>query len=235
MKKNYLFYIWVTIITMSLIACVNDDLNDPLQNAEHESDKTDTETLSKQTVQSNEQGMTKDSYQDYEKMLRIFKLSHDKSFETNTYPDYYGGSYVNDYGKLVIMMKDMESQAAKTFMNEFATVEFKNCLYSHNELQNVVDTIKHRIKCGAEHCKNIIMFGIEEGDNSISVYFRHNDKQAIQDFKKNISSFPNIIFGQCSDIDEHYLICGDMFTGLGWGSYGIGSFGYRAVDGNGNA
>lgn len=88
----------------------------------------------------------------YRKMLEGFSMqpaafafSEEEETCTDIYPDYYGGSYIEEEtGKLVVLIKgDIEecSNEIAQMTEEDSCIVYKPCSVSYNELEKTIDTI----------------------------------------------------------------------------------------------
>lgn len=62
----------------------------------------------------------------------------------------YGGCYVNDEGKLVILVKEGESAPIRQLSQttRSSSMTYETCQYSFNELQQVVEEIRQKALVG---------------------------------------------------------------------------------------
>ena len=124
---------------MVICSCANDELSSNMSDVEVEQIQNhNNKQLSKLSQSIEEQAVSEDAYNNFEKMLNIFNLSQEKTLQNAVYPDFYGGVYVDDKERLVIQIKDKSSSDAISFMKQFSDVVFKDCNYSYNELLNVI-------------------------------------------------------------------------------------------------
>lgn len=155
------------------------------------------------------------------------------SVNNPVYPDYYGGTYANDDGDLVVLITESgvstrASNEVQTIMKE-ENVIFSTCKNSYNELQQVVDSISWLMETGANFSSNIGMFGIDVINNKVLVCLRDDSENKKKQLLDNINC-DFIKIGWCSPIEEHLsLECGAAIF-----SDGRGSVGYRAIDSMGN-
>ena len=173
------------------------------------------------------------AYENYIQLMEVLCGQTRSNVDEPVYPDYYGGTYVNDDGDLVVLITEDDyttraSHEIQTIITE-ENVLFVTCKNSYNRLQQVVDSISTLMKGGAEFASNIGMYGIDVINNYVLVYLLDDSEDKKKEF---IEKFDNdlIQIGWCSPIEEHQSVdCGETIF-----DNGIGSIGYRAVDSEGN-
>lgn len=172
---------------------------------------------------------------------------------TDIYPDYYGGAYINDENKLVVLItrKHSMTREAESIQAEFIDdVEYKTCYNSYNRLMDVIDSIKNSQILTSEHLAHVSMLGIDDVDNKVFICLS-NDMEDIQSAYNWDDSIIVCYQGNClyeesssrivDSLDATFpnpptypaLLCGDsiyMKEGTVW--FG-GSIGYRAIDASG--
>ena len=76
----------------------------------------------------------------YDELMASFATTYSNSGE-KIYPDYYGGSYINDAGQLIVYVTDNVQRPA--VLSDNANVVYEPCTYSYNELLSVMDTLNN--------------------------------------------------------------------------------------------
>lgn len=166
-----------------------------------------------------------------------------ESFNTDTrsgkaiYPDWYGGMYVNDYDRVVVLATD---SATHPQIPDGAVI--KRCRYSYNHLDSVQKVISERTDNNEEVRKHLTGFGIFDNSNTIRVMFDKCTPQTIEQFRQTVSDDPSIEFeemrieidtpdkiiidpGDSIKVPENILKCGDFLINPST-KYGA-SLGYR--------
>lgn len=130
----------------------------------------------------------------YEELMDSFPES--RATGQKIYPDYYGGSYINDNGKLVIYIT--EGTDIPTPLNNDENVVYEICDYSYNELLDVMDALNaFKFEHGADSvAKNYNMFGLYDADNRVIVQLDNLSDETIEDFKKLVCDSEAIVFEQ---------------------------------------
>lgn len=153
-----------------------------------------------------------------------------------SYPDYYGGSYIEHNGFLTILISGDSiygaSQVVKVTSNPI--VRFRKCDFSYQELLNVLDNITKSLE-DAPHLvgENVTAAGINDQDNTVEVFMADISEYNISEFRK-IYDHPAITFHKMSGIKYEastsvspaFKLC---LTSASTDN-NFGSFGFRARD-----
>lgn len=120
------------------------------------------------------------------------------SDQEQKYPDYYGGSYINENGKLVVYVTDGAAEQAIEILAESLGngTEYKECNYSFNELHSIMDTINNFMRNPTNKAlsANIRQFCILDDQNTVEVKLRDISDEQIELFKKEVVDSDAIIF-----------------------------------------
>lgn len=137
-------------------------------------------------------------------ILNYFQDSIVKSrvaYDTNnielSYPEYYGGSYLNDDGKLVILLKNNDISIQRTLksVSNNNNLIFESANYSYAELtQYILDILKYQeSKLSTQNsvktydiAEDIIDCTLDDKNNKIIVGIRNLNDNKIKLFKKNV-------------------------------------------------
>lgn len=160
----------------------------------------------------------------YDELLASFSTTY-SNFGEKVYPDYYGGSYVNDDGQLVIYVTDdMQRPAA---LSDNADVIYVPCTYSYNELLSVMDTLNDY---KFSHPNDIVAnnfneFGLYDSENRVIVKLDDLSDESIKEFKENVCDSDVIEFepGSGPIVRDVSVNAGDKISYSG----GSASIGYR--------
>lgn len=136
------------------------------------------------------------------KILNSFKQDNRqiKSIESETdlkYPDYYGGSYLNENGELVILLKET-SNLIRTNLRTIAdnqSLQFESATYSYEELNQMVNQISEYKKANNDRLAEAIdAWALNDKENTIEVYIKNLDDDLISLFKSNVNNSTSFIF-----------------------------------------
>ena len=118
--------------------------------------------------------------------------------KVSDYPDYYGGSFTNVDGKLVIYVKGNVEDHKKEFLEKAETDDliFEPCNFSFKELTEIMDTINVYKLNNADSaiCANFNSYAILDAENRIVVELDEYNKEQIAAFKKRVINSPAIEF-----------------------------------------
>lgn len=140
----------------------------------------------------------------YEEMMNVFDEATLPSDEYE-YPEYYGGSYTDENGRLVVYVTRKYSGDAGELRARFGSrVDYRECDYSYNTLNSLVDELNDfMLKEGDQAlAQNIESFSLVEEDNRIVVRLRDFSDSQIQVFREKISDSGAIVLEETSDLDS---------------------------------
>lgn len=227
MKK--LTFLLVAMAAGLLAACTSDVLEGTLP------DDAVRQTPGDAVALLPEAGMQSEAYRSYETLMGLMKAQTRSAGTSAVYPEYYGGSYVDDNGKLVVLLASSEAatRSAGSLKGSLSdgSVVYKTCTYSYNTLNALVARITEKAESGASFIyDNVGMFGVDDETNSVLVGLYDNSMDAIAQFRNNVADSPALRFAQCSPILNHALNCADSIGA----TFSRASVGYRAKDKSGN-
>lgn len=170
----------------------------------------------------------------YNNMLKAFNglVYRNLDLDEQSYPDFYGGAYINKDGKLVVNVCEY-SDDIKTSLRSMAqnnSIIISSCDYSYNYLLELMNDIRKykSLNPNSDLTKSFRMVALEEVENRLSVYL--SDLSLVNDFKKEISNSPAISFFE-SDYSEkqagHTVNPGEGMYVMKNGSTYLSSIGYR--------
>lgn len=160
----------------------------------------------------------------YDELMASFSVTHSNSGE-KIYPDYYGGSYINNAGQLVVYVTNDAQRPA--VLSDNADVLYEICAYSYNELLYVMDTLndyKFEHSNDAIAC-NFNEFGLFDSENRVIVKLDDLSDASIREFKENVCNSNAIEFEQ-GDGPVEAEVDVDAGTQISY-SDGSASVGYR--------
>lgn len=164
------------------------------------------------------------------KLLESFGMTKTRSLNVSDYPDYYGGSYINKDGKLVVFLKgEMENTKATLIklIGDNDVIYIKGD-YSYTELNNVLTKITLFIGRNKESqiADNIKYYYLDDFKNNVVVELAKADKIDVKKFKTEVENFSGIVFKECTrEFKDHSLSPG---SSIGKPN-GVASMGYRAT------
>ena len=150
--------------------------------------------------------------------------------DASDFPEYYGGAYINDEGKLVINVTSNTTSISQDFNKRTGTDEFilKPSKYSFKMLTKIMDTLNtYKLKkADSPISANFNSYALLDAQNSIVVYLDEYNQEQIEAFKKQVLDSSAIEFKKATGKvkDEINVNPGSSITSGGSG----GSVGYRA-------
>lgn len=132
-----------------------------------------------------------------------------RSIKDTIYPNYYGGSYIDDEGGLVILSTDNVDCVVEDLKLRAKSSNFKveKCEYSLNELQSLNKKLGDFFEnTSIANDLKWVSVGIDIINNKVSVDLEDCSEQMIAKFKSMISDSPMIKFNEVSPIiwDSEY-------------------------------
>ena len=192
MKKRFIIPL-IIIFSVILSICVSaqpSQADTPLENSESYTDVSVQESAN----------------QLYESLMSAFNSANGKNSSTPSqlsYPDAYGGAYINDSGKLVIYVVESKiedssdidstiedisnfSPADNVLDSTTADYVLEPCEYSYTDLNNIMDLLNnYKINNqGSEIANNFKKFGLYDSENRVMVYLEEFNEEKIKEFKE---------------------------------------------------
>lgn len=158
------------------------------------------------------------------------------NLESDDYPDYYAGSYFDEFDGLVIMVTGDIDKAKKELCEVIGDdgYQIRKVDNSYKEMTRILEAIdKIFFNEKDDRKKNIIAYGISEKENKVFVELEEYSDKSIAEFKTNVVSSDIIAFEK-GETPERILISPGVRIGRtaaasqGQGTAGRSSVGYRA-------
>lgn len=169
------------------------------------------------------------------KLLDSFQSTVSRALnEELTYPDYYGGMYIDKQGFLNVLVKDdvNNSQSVVTRVVNSENVILHSCLYSYSELLHVLKCIDtyNRANPDSEVYKNFKAAKLDDINNRVVVELRDCSSDKVFTFRNNVVDSPIIVFEQTTKkAVEHSLRSGNPVYWLKNSTLYQATMGYRAM------
>lgn len=117
------------------------------------------------------------------------------------YPTYYGGSFIDNNGKFVVCIVGNPAQYRSTIAAVIGSDDFvtESCKYSYREMMQIMDKIdaflsNSSIPVDHPFLSRFAGAGADVFENRVVVQLTEVTDEAIQAFKKDISSSPAVVF-----------------------------------------
>lgn len=143
------------------------------------------------------------AYNAYMQLSDGFGTAHDSRNLVEAYPDYYGGSYINDNGKLVICVPEDAVDTATATLSELDDEGYviEPVTYSYNTLKDVMGQLNdYFLNENTEVSNNINRFGIYDNQNRIVVSLFNASPEKIEEFKEAVCDSPVIVFEEKQNV-----------------------------------
>lgn len=132
----------------------------------------------------------------WNKLKETFGYSHTVS-DSIEYPDYYGGSYIEN-GKLIVYIVKGYNEKTPQLLSSDPIFVVKECDYSYNELLKAANEVSEFI-VSEKNAENPIreklsLCSLSETFNWVEVYVSDLSPSFISEFKKQVSNSPAIKF-----------------------------------------
>ena len=129
-------------------------------------------------------------------------------FHLGFFPEYIGGLYFDDYGRLVILVVEQQVddtvslQSRSRALSNEEIVTTRTVRFSHNQLAQAKDTVTAAMRSNCDtsqfNTDLIFMHGVDVRDNRMAIYMVDNGEQAnpenIALFRQYVLDCPSLIF-----------------------------------------
>ena len=145
-------------------------------------------------------------------MAMLTEWSEDKdnvSDLTADYPDYYGGSYINENHDFVIQVVGPVDDAIADLSRFIDTdgVIFEEVKYTYNQLQEEADRIAAEMQTsGTKAAEAVSLVGIAGKENSMLIYIKNAKGKSSDnsDLLEGITDFENVIVVNTDEKEQEY-------------------------------
>lgn len=132
----------------------------------------------------------------WNRLKDIFGYSRTAS-DSIEYPDYYGGSYIED-GKLIVYIVKGNNEKTPHLLSSDPFIVVKECKYSYNELIKATNEVSE-FMVSEKNTENPIrkklsLCSLNETFNRVEVYVNDLSPSFISEFKKQVSNSSTIKF-----------------------------------------
>lgn len=155
-----------------------------------------------------------------------------ESSTRGTYPDYYGGSYIEPDGHLTIYICGDSLRGVKSIktITNSSLIHYRKCSYSYNELQKVMADLDRCLSQASESMKrNVCGYGILDAENVVEISLKSMNNDKIQEFKE-LYSHPSLRFVESGEFAEESVDIspGQRLSIYITGGDDYGSYAFRA-------
>ena len=193
-------YIYTLILTISLISCNQ-------QNRENNKDSENDNTEETNTIAAN----NKLSLEMYDKLMNSFgKDWMERESDPDLYPDYYGGSFIDNNGNFVIALTNNSQKVQELLKEALETDNFKieTVQYSYRQILRVMDSIDEFLINNSIPDDHVVLSHFAGAypdvmENRVKVLFTEVNQSIINSFKRDVINSPMVIFEK-GEIPELY-------------------------------
>lgn len=127
----------------------------------------------------------------------------------DSFPYYYGGSYINASGELVVLVTENGSQS-KSNLDVISNIAndpiIESCEYAYTDLNDIMECIMTKLKelreTKSSYSEQVKCWAIDDEENCIYVYLKECNDEVIEWFKREISNSESIVFKVSNDVSE---------------------------------
>jgi hypothetical protein len=116
------------------------------------------------------------------------------------YPDYIGGLYYNDSGRLVVQITEGSSvdEEVEAFLSANAAIIVRQVEFSHNELMNTMDALNEMFLADDSPAAfdNVCSYALSTSQNRVVMWLKVFGEREVAAFRESISDSPLIVFEQ---------------------------------------
>ncbi|HLW10808.1 MAG TPA: hypothetical protein VKX35_10430 [Fermentimonas sp.] len=193
-------YIYTLILIISLISCNQ-------QNRENNKDSENDNTEETNTIAAN----NKLSLEMYDKLMNSFgKDWMERESDPDLYPDYYGGSFIDNNGNFVIALTNNSQKVQELLIEALETDNFKTetVQYSYRQMLRVMDSIDEFLINNSIPDDHVVLSHFAGAypdvmENRVKVLFTEVNQSIINSFKRDVINSPMVIFEK-GEIPELY-------------------------------
>lgn len=198
--KQFIYFLSISLLLIGLNACNHQKDNNSNQNSEGYSEDSNPTTAQKI-----------DATLLHDKLMSSFSDDWiERESDPDLYPEYYGGSYVDNNGNFVIAVTgnaDRNREALKEILNT-ENFSIETVSYSYRQMMKVMDEIDNFL-VSSDIPDNHPMLEKFAGaypdvmDNRVKVLLTEINNDIINSFKRDVTNSPLIVFEQ-GEIPELY-------------------------------
>lgn len=134
----------------------------------------------------------------YEEICKTISIKADKPEMGNILPDYLGGAYTDESGRLTILIKgNIEDgrQEIQKVVGDNQLIDYKACQYSYQELSDILSHISKSVHTMPKHIwENLCVYYLEDKENCIIVGLTDISSERIREFQEHVCNHKAIRF-----------------------------------------
>ena len=187
--RNYLFI----VLTLLIVSCTSETI----RLIESEQLVSQTKSGFLEDNQDNDEMEVSSGGLDFLKLLEAITPKVLRSTQSVQYPNYYGGAYINDRGRLIILVTEKPGYYKQIFRRIIGHNDFlvHKCDYSHNRLNECMNEINLYRENNLDYFRDISnLYYISDLENKIYVTLNNFNNEGIEEFKNSVNNFQGIKF-----------------------------------------
>ena len=182
---------------MAITSCSDEIRNEPISINENTS-KTNSSSKLKNFIEAD----ANLQFEANQKLEKIHAYFLNNTFSKNNseidYPDYYGGAFINNEGKLVVYIKGSINRYKKDIEDIIGSqnVIFNSCKNSYSDLNKTMKELNnYKFTNGQNsYSQNFNSYGIIDSENILIVNLNDFTDASMKQFKKNVNNSKVIEF-----------------------------------------
>lgn len=187
-----------TILVISAFLLISASCNQPKKNA----GVSPTEAASATSETGTAAGNNKRAMAYHEKLMEYFSADWmERESDPDLYPDYYGGSFIDNSGTFVIAVTGNSEAYRQKLATILGSDDFKmeTVQYSYKQMMQVMDKIDAFLSDTSVSPEHPVMLRFAGAypdvlDNRVKVVLTEVDQTVLNAFKKDISASPMLLF-----------------------------------------
>lgn len=135
----------------------------------------------------------------YHKITQVIGKKVGKDPDAIECPDFFGGGYTDERGKLILLIKGNRQEGERIVKNilggDDSVVEYHSCRYSLQELTNIAKTISDNFSKAPQNVRSILSeYYLDEKNNKVVVGLNELNSENMELFKKYIVNHDAVEF-----------------------------------------
>lgn len=201
--KKFIFYFCLCWGVITIVGCNKDDDFDSSDNDTDVTAIDESQNQSYVLLQEVPSDCQEEANKINASLLAKIKVATRSVDGEDSYPDYYGGSFIEKDGFLTISIKGDSVSGVnriKSLVNS-SLLKFKRCVYSLQELKNIKSHLYSKYAEMSTSLKsNLTAIGISQKNNAVVVYLADCSQSRIKEFK-NFYDNPAVVFTNMGKIN----------------------------------
>lgn len=202
--KNFSILSMAFFAIFSLSSCSDKSFDKPDEKLHLQSKTLNTNLHGEEIIYVDVDGSFQSKANGYlEKINNAFSSTHGREKNgISDYPGYYGGAYINQMGKLVVLIKGGSAKGKENMINIIGSDDFITlpCEHSYKMLVKIMDDLNEfkLNKANGAKSTNFNTYGLSDVRNKIFIELDEFNDKKIEEFKKTVMNSSAIEFQKSS-------------------------------------